>query len=113
GGAGVLLEVVVWAVFFARAPPDQRLRTAVGQGGAIGGAALFGWGGAWAGCATAAALMSPSLAVPVVGEGVEGGACIVGGLIGGFGFGALGGWGGEAAATAGYDYVTRLRWTRR
>jgi len=112
GRAGIVLQVVVSAVIIAEAPPDQRVRTAVGQGGAIGGAALFGWGGAWAGCATAAALTSPSLVIPVVGEGVEGGACLIGGLIGGFGFGALGGWGGEAAATAAYDYVTRLRWTR-
>lgn len=113
GRAGVAFQIVVSAVIISEATPAQRGRTIAGQGGAIGGAALFGWGGAWAGCATAAALMSPSLAIPVVGEGAEGGACVVGAVIGGFGFGALGGAGGQAAAEAAYDYVTQLRWTQR
>lgn len=113
GRAGIVLQVVVSAVIISEAPPEARTRTIIGQGGAVGGAALFGWGGAWAGCATAAALMSPSLAIPLVGEGAEGTACVVGAVIGGFGFGALGGAQGQAAAEAIYDYATQLRWTRR
>jgi len=112
GRAGIVIQIVVSAVIIREAAPGQRGRTIAGQAGAIGGSALFGWGGAWAGCATAAALMSPSLAIPLVGEGAEGGACLVGGLIGGFGFGALGGAGGQAAGEAIYDYVTQIRWTQ-
>jgi hypothetical protein len=112
GRAGIVLQIVVSAVIIAEAPPEQRGRTTAGQAGAVGGAALFGWGGAWAGCGTAALLVSPSLAIPIVGEGAEGGACLIGGIIGGFGLGALGGWGGQAAGEAIYDYVTQLRWTR-
>jgi len=33
---------------------------------------------------------------PNIGEGVTGGACLVGGIAGGLGFDALGAWGGRA-----------------
>lgn len=112
GSAGVVLQVVVSAVIIAEAAPEQRARTVAGQAGAVGGAAAFGWAGAWAGCATGAALASPSLAIPVLGEGAEGGACVVGAIIGGFGLGAFGGKAGQEAAEGVYDYVTRIRWTR-
>ncbi len=111
GGRGlVVLQVVVSAVVIASAPADQRGRVAAGEAGGVAGGALFGWGGAWAGCAGAAALASPTLVVPVFGEIGEGGACLVGGLLGGFGLGAVGGLGGQAAGAAAYDYVTKLRW---
>lgn len=112
GRAGVLVQVIVSAVIIERAPADQRGRVAAGQAGAVGGSALFGRVGAWAGCVTGAVMTSPSLTIPAVGEGVECGACVVGGLIGGFGLGAVGGAAGEKAGEAVHDYVTRIRWTQ-
>jgi len=112
GRAGVVLQVVVSVVIVAQASPDQRGQVVAGQLGAVGGSALFGWGGAWAGCATAAALASPSLTIPIVGEVTEGGACLVGGLVGGFALGAAGGAAGEQAGEVVYQYVTRIRWTQ-
>lgn len=67
--------------------------------------------GAWAGCATAAAFASPSLVVPIVGEIPTGGACVVGGIIGGIGIGFAGRKLGEAGGDAVYDFVTKFEWT--
>ncbi len=113
GRAGIAVQVVVSAVVIARAGPEERGRVAAGQAGAVGGGALAGWAGAWAGCASAALLASPSLTVPVVGEVTEAGACLVGGIVGGFGLGAVGSLGGERAGQAVYDMVTQIRWTTR
>lgn len=70
------------------------------EGGGVGIGMLSGWGGMWAGCAGLAALVSPSLVVPIVGEVTTGGACVVGGIAGGAGPGwlgyLLGSWAGEA-----------------
>lgn len=110
GRSSVVVQVAVSAYVIAEAPPEQRERVASGQAGAVGGAALFGWGGAWAGCASAALLASPSLTIPIVGEVTEGGACLVGGIIGGFGLGSAGGILGQKAGEATYDYVTQLKW---
>ncbi|WP_237476809.1 hypothetical protein [Lichenibacterium dinghuense] len=112
GRAGVALQVVVSVVLIAEAKPEDRGRVTAGQAGALGGSAVAGWGGAWAGYASAALLASPSLTIPIVGEVTEGGACLVGGLLGGFGFGLLGGWGGQKAGEEVYDLVTRIRWIR-
>lgn len=112
GRAGVAFQIIVSAVVIIEAPAEQRGRTAAGQAGAVAGAALFGWGGAWAGCASGAALASPSLVIPVVGEVSEAGACLIGGIIVGFGLGAVGGAAGQGAGEFVYDYVTSIRWTR-
>jgi hypothetical protein len=112
GDGAVVIEVVVSVVIIAIAPPEQRARVASGQTGRVVGSAGFGWAGAWAGCATAAALASPTLVIPIAGEGADGTACIVGGILGGFGLGILGGSVGERAGSELYDYVTTVRWTK-
>lgn len=113
GRGAVVLELVVTVVLVAEARPEDRARVLARQGGGIAGGAVGGWTGAWAGCAGLSLLTSPSLAIPIIGEGVTGGACLVGGIAGGLGFGALGAWGGERIGTAAYDYVTKLTWVRR
>jgi len=111
GGRGlVALQVVVSAVVIAEAPENQRARVAAGEAGGIAGGAAFGWGGAWAGCATGATILSPSLALPVIGEIGDGGACLIGAVVGGFGLGSFGGWGGRKVGVAAYDYATQMRW---
>lgn len=110
GRAAVVLEIVMTVVLVVEAKPEDRARVLSQQGGSIAGGVAGGWVGAWAGCAGAASLASPSLVVPIYGEITTGGACFVGGIIGGLGLGALGAWGGEKAGGAIYDYVTRLTW---
>lgn len=112
GRGMVALNVVVSAVVIARASPEERARVTARQGGALAGGAAGGWTGAWAGCVGAAALASPSLMLPTIGEVTTGGACLVGGIAGGLSGGALGAWLGDEGAAAAYDYVTRLEWRR-
>lgn len=114
GPGTIALQIGMSVVVVAAASPDERARVASGQGGALAGAALAGWAGAWAGCAGLSALTSPSLVVPVVGEVTTAGACVIGGIAGGFGAGwvgaLLGQWGGEAS----YDFITTdLTWSKR
>jgi hypothetical protein len=56
------------------------------------------------------AIASPSLVIPLVGEIGTGGACLVGGILGGLGGGAAGAWLGDRAGMAAYDYATRMEW---
>jgi hypothetical protein len=113
GRATIVVQVVFSAVLIAEAAPEERARVASRQGGAIGGGVVGGWAGAWAGCAGGALLASPSLVIPFVGEVSTGGACLVGGLVGGLGLGAVGASLGERAGGAIYDYVTTINWSRR
>jgi hypothetical protein len=118
GRSAVVVEIVVTVVLVVKARPEDRARVLAQQGGGIAGGAVGGWAGAWAGCAGLSLLASPSLVLPVVGEVGTGGACLVGGIVGGpkfekLGFGALGAWGGEQAGTAAYSYSTKLNWVRR
>jgi hypothetical protein len=114
GPAAIAFEVVLTVVVVERADPAARKRTAYQQGGRLVGSLSFGTAGMWAGCGTAAAFASPSLVVPIFGEISEGAACLVGGLIGGFGFGALGQKLGEQAGENVYHIVndaTPFTWT--
>jgi hypothetical protein len=113
GNGTVVLQVAVSAVLIVIAPPERRGEVAAGQVGAVIGGASFGWAGAWAGCATAATFLSPSLTIPFTGEVIEGGGCLVGGIMTGFGFGALGSSWGQKAGDDAYGYVTRLHWTQQ
>lgn len=110
GPAAIVIQLTLSAVIIAEARPEERGRVAAGQGGAIAGGALGGAGGAWAGCATLAAIASPSLVLPIVGEVTTGGACLVGGIAGAAGAGWVGAMLGERASASAYDFVTRLRW---
>jgi hypothetical protein len=65
----------------------------------------------WAGCASAAALVSPSLILPVIGEVTVGGACFVGGFIGGLGLGYIGHQVGSSIGTRLYTAVSEFRWS--
>lgn len=110
GPATIVLQITVSGVIIASASPEERGRVAARETSGTGGAALAGWGGAWAGCAALSSIASPSLVFPVVGEVTTGGACLVGGIAGGFGAGwlgyILGQWAGEAA----YDFVAEITW---
>ena len=110
GPMTVVLQVGLSGMIIAAASEEERARVVAGQTGVIGGAALGGAGGAWAGCAALASLASPSMVVPLYGQLSTGGACALGGALGAFGGGFLGGWLGETAAAAAYDYATRLEW---
>lgn len=113
GRGTAVLQIVFTVVLVVRAKPEDRARVAARQGGGVAGGVVGGWAGAWAGCAGASLLASPSLVLPVVGEVTTGGACLVGGFVGGLGLGALGAWGGEQVGETAYDYVTKLTWVRR
>lgn len=110
GPALIVLDITVTTVVVMKAPADQRARTAAREYTGLGVGVAGGAGGAWAGCVTLAALGSPSLVVPVVGEVTEGGLCLVGGILGGLGVGWLGREAGKAAGESVYDYVTTFRW---
>ncbi|HZF78754.1 MAG TPA: hypothetical protein VEZ89_03090, partial [Rubrivivax sp.] len=75
-----------------------------GMAGSVGG----GLAGMWAGCASAAALASPSLLIPVVGEVTTGGACFLGGMVAGLGLGWLGRKAGEQVGEGVYAISTEI-----
>jgi hypothetical protein len=110
GHGTIVLEIALTVVLLVEAKPEDRARVAARQGGGIIGGVVGGWGGAWAGCASLSVLASPSLSIPIWGEVSTGGACLIGGILGGFGIGALGAWGGEKAGQAAYDYATHVTW---
>lgn len=107
GPAGIVLDVVATAVVIEKAPPEERGRVAAEQGAGIAGGLVAGrygmLGGAAAGAAWAGTWASPTLVIPVVGEFTEGGAIILGGIIGGL----LAGWAGQKVSTA----VVHEGWT--
>lgn len=106
----VALDLTMTAVVVKVAKPEEREREAVRMGGGMAAAAVAGTTGMWAGCATLAALASPSLVIPIVGEITEATACFVGGVLGGMGLGSLGRWVGEGVATTTYDSATAWEW---
>lgn len=68
---------------------------------------------AGAGCASLAMLASPSLTIPLVGEVTTGGACLVGGILGGIGVGWFGRKAGALVGEGLYDIVNEVgefRW---
>jgi hypothetical protein len=113
GPGTVVIQFTVSAVVITSASPEDRARVVAREAGGIGGAALGGWGGAWAGCAGLAAVASPSLVLPIVGKVTTGGACLVGGIAGGFGAGWLGYVLGQWAGEASHDYATEWLWIRQ
>jgi hypothetical protein len=112
GPAAIIIQISLSGVIISQAAPQDRARVASAQAGSITGGAAGGAGGAWAGCLVGAALLSPSLILPIVGEIGTGGGCLIGGIVGAFGLGAAGAAVGEQAGTATYDFVTRFEWKR-
>ena len=112
GPALIVVQVTMTAIVIAEAPPPERGRVAAREVGGALGAASFGAGGMWAGCFAASTLVSPSLVVPVVGEITTGGACLVGGIVGGLGFGWIGSNLGKQAGENVYGFVTDVTWTK-
>jgi hypothetical protein len=113
GPATIVIQITVSAMVIYSAPSEERGRVAAREGGGVAVGMLSGWGGMWAGCAGLAALASPSLVLPVVGEVTTGGACLVGGIAGGVGAGWLGYLLGQWAGEATYDFVTEFQWLSR
>jgi hypothetical protein len=112
GPAAIVLQISIVTSVIAEAPPQDRGRVAAQQ---IGGAALGiggGYGGMWLGCVGGASLASWSLVVPVVGEEATGGACLVGGILGGLGIGFGGQKVGEKLGEGAFDFVTQLEWVK-
>jgi hypothetical protein len=110
GPVMITMEFTMTVVIIKLAPPGQKEREAARLGTGTGGAATGGALGMWGGCATLAAMASPSLVVPVIGEITEATACFVGGILGGFGIGALGRSFGEHLGTATYDSAAEWEW---
>jgi hypothetical protein len=113
GPASVVLQFTVSAIVVTSAPSERRGRVASREIGGIGGATVGGWGGAWAGCAGLAALVSPTLALPIIGEVTTGGACLVGGITGGAAAGWVGSLLGQWAGEASYDFLADWLWVKR
>jgi hypothetical protein len=65
-----------------------------------------------AGCFAFSLAVSPSLVLPVVGEVTTGGACLVGGLVGGLGLGWAGHQLGRQAGENIYHFATQMQWSR-
>lgn len=112
GPTTIVFSITATAVVIANAPAEQRSAVVAREIGATGGSIALGTAGMWAGCATAAALVSPSLVLPVVGQVTTGGACLVGGLIGGLGLGYAGHHLGGAIGTAVHTTVSEFTWGR-
>lgn len=110
GPALLVLDITVTTLVVMKAPPDQRGRVSATEYTGLGFGLAGGVGGAWAGCVTLAALGSPSLVLPIVGEVTEGALCAVGGILGGLGVGWVGRETGKVAGEAVYDFVTTFRW---
>jgi hypothetical protein len=110
GPALLALDITITTIVVMKAPPEQRGRVAAREYTGFGFGVAGGAGGAWAGCVALAALGSPSLALPVVGEVTEGTLCTVGGLLGALGVGWAGREAGKPAGEAVFDFVTTFRW---
>lgn len=110
GPSMLVLDITVTTIVVMRAPPEQRDRVAAREYTGLGFGAAGGGGGAWAGCVALAALGSPSLVLPVVGEVTEGTLCVVGGILGGIGVGWASREAGKVTGEAVYDFVTTFRW---
>lgn len=116
GPATIILEIALTAIVIEQASPKDRGRISAREIGGTVGSLGGGVGGAWAGCAGAAALVSPSLVVPIIGGVSTGGACVVGGILGGMGVGFLGRKVGEAAGERVYHLYTEVSeftWIKR
>lgn len=112
GPATIVVSIVATAVVISQAPAQDRARVAAQEVGATGGSIFLGTGGMWVGCASAAALASPSLVLPIVGEVTTGGACLVGGLIGGLGLGLVGHRVGRAIGSVAHTTWSEFSWDR-
>ena len=110
GPALLVLDITITTIVVMKAPPEQRGRIAAREYTGLGVGVASGAGGAWAGCVSLAALGSPTLMLPVVGEVTEGTLCTVGGVLGGLGVGLVGREAGKAAGVTAYDFVTTFRW---
>lgn len=110
GPALLVLDITITTIVVMKAPAEQRGRAAAREYTGLGVGVASGAGGAWAGCVGLAALGSPTLLLPVVGEVSEGTLCAVGGILGGFGVGWAGREAGRAGGEAAYDFVTTFRW---
>lgn len=110
GPALLALDITITTVVVMKAPANQRGRTAAREYTGLGFGVAGGAGGAWAGCVSLAALGSPSLVLPVVGEVTEGTLCAVGGILGGLGIGWAGREAGKATGDTLFDFVATFRW---
>jgi hypothetical protein len=113
GAAGIVLEIVAVAVVIEKAPPQDRVQVATEEitgaiGGLAGGTAGM-WAGAAAGGAWAGTWASPTLMIPVVGAISEGGAILLGGLIGGLFMGWVGHDVSKTAATETW-HLASVKW---
>lgn len=108
GPAAIVLDVSLTAIVIQRAAPADRGRVTAREVGGLAGSVGGGFAGMWAGCASAALLASPSLTLPVIGEVTTGGACLVGGMLGGLGVGWLGREAGHWAGQGLYDLVNEV-----
>lgn len=110
GPAAIVLQISIVSFVIAEAPPEDRGRVAARQiGGSVMGVA-GGSSGLWLGCVGGASLVSWSIVLPIVGEEAMGGACLVGGLLGGLGLGFGAQKLGESAGESAYRFITELRW---
>jgi hypothetical protein len=110
GPALIVLDITITTVVVMKVPPEQRGRVAAREYTGLGVGVATGAGGAWAGCVSFAALGSPTLLLPVVGEVTAGTLCAVGGIVGGIGIGWAGREAGKVGGEAVYDFVTTVRW---
>ena len=112
GPATIVISIACTAVVIARAPAEDRARVASREIGGTVGSIAGGVGGMWAGCAAGASLASPSLVIPIWGEVTTGGACLIGGLLGGLGVGAMGHKVGSEIGMMIYNDATEFQWQR-
>ena len=106
------MAIACTAVVIARTPAADRARVAAREIGGTVGSIAGGIGGMWADCAAGASLASPSLVIPIWGEVTTGGICLVGGLLGGLGVGAIGHKVGSEIGSYIYNHASDFQWRR-
>jgi hypothetical protein len=108
GSCTIAIQMILSGLKLSKISSQERNRVASGEAGKLIAGTAGGMGGAWAGCAAGAAIASPTLVLPVIGEVTTGGACMAGGFIGGIGASSVLSEAGKAISLTSYDQIKQM-----